>query len=622
VCGILGAATATAELPTDAVASGLAGLRHRGPEAQAHRVLRSASAACVLGHTRLRIIDLSEQADQPLSNEDGTVWVSFNGELYNFPELRAELEAAGHQFASATDTEVLVHLYEDFDGAPDLMLPRLRGMFAFALFDTSRGRLLLARDRLGIKPMYVVALAQGGIGFSSEAMALARSGLAACAPDSGSLIGYLLWGSVQGSATAFAGIREIPPGSYLVWEAGGRRTVRWWRPAFAPARIDHSGAKGAGYAVEALRDALEDAVPLHLVADREVGVFLSSGVDSGVVARMAVRAGPVRSLTVTFPDSGGDEGDASAALASDLGLRHEAVPVTGAEMRGSLDDAVHAMDQPTADGVNTWVVSRAARDAGLVVALSGVGGDELFGGYPSFHQVPLVERAAGILHLTPWLGRRATARAVAGRWPGGRASRTLTARPGIGAAYRAVRGLFDLGDLEHLGVLPWMGEHGILRRFTPGDPPDGDTADRVASLELSRYLRNQLLRDTDQMSMAHSLEVRVPLLDDRVVEVALATPASVRNRPQKAFLRRAAGATDPVRPKLGFTLPFEAWMRGPLREAVREGMLSEELPLGWLIAASGRAELWRAFEERRVHWSRPWAIAALRRWASLHELRW
>ena len=616
MCGVLGAATAAGELPTDAVASGLAGLRHRGPEAQAHRVLRSAGAACVLGHTRLRIIDLSEQADQPLSNEDGTVWVSFNGELYNFPELRAELEAAGHRFATATDTEVLVHLYEDCDGGPDRMLPRLRGMFAFALFDTTRGRLLLARDRLGIKPMYVATLARGGIAFGSEAMALARSGLAACAPDSGSLIGYLLWGSVQGPATVFAGIREIPPGSYLVWESGGERTVRWWSPAFSPARTD------AAEAEEALREALEDALPRHLVADREVGLFLSSGVDSGAVARMAAHAGAVRSLTVTFPDGGADEGAASAALASELGLRHEAVPATGAEMRGSLDDAVRAMDQPTSDGVNTWVVSRAAREAGLVVALSGVGGDELFGGYPSFRQVPLVDRAAGILHLAPWLGRRVAARALAGRWPGGRATRTMSARPGIGAAYRAVRGLFDLGDLERLGVLPWIGEHDILRRFNPSDPPDGDPADRVASLELSGYLRNQLLRDTDQMSMAHSLEVRVPLLDDRVVEVALATPASVRNRPQKAFLRRAAGATDPVHPKLGFTLPFDAWMRGPLCEAVREGLLSDELPLSWLIAASGRAGLWRAFEERRVHWSRPWAIAALRRWTAVHDLRW
>jgi asparagine synthase (glutamine-hydrolysing) len=622
VCGILGAATSTGELPVGAVASGLGELRHRGPEAQAHRVLRSVGAACVLGHTRLRIIDLSEQADQPLPNEDGTVWVSFNGELYDFPELRAELEAAGHRFTSASDTEVLVHLYEACDGDPDRMLPRLRGMLAFALFDTARGRLLLARDRLGIKPMYAAALPRGGIAFGSEAMVLARTCLAACAPDSGALIGYLLWGSVQGPETAFAGVREVPPGSYLLWEAGCERTVRWWHPAFAPAKTDEEGADRGRRAVHALRDALEDAVPRHLVTDREVGMFLSGGVDSGAVARTAARAGAVRSLTVTFPDRGIDEGAASATLASELGLRHEVVPVTGAEMRNCLDDVVRAMDQPTSDGVNTWVVSRAAREAGLVVALSGVGGDELFGGYPSFRQVPQVERAVRILHLAPWFGRRAAGAAAAGRWPGGRAARTLTARPGIGAAYRAVRGLFALGDIERLGVLPWIGEHDLVRRFNPSDPPEGYPADRVALLEYTRYLRNQLLRDTDQMSMAHSIEVRVPLLDDRVVEVALATPASVRNSPHKAFLRSAIGTAGPVGPKLGFTLPFDAWMRGPLREPAREAMLSEELPLGWLITARGRAELWRAFEERRVHWSRPWAIVALRRWTAAHELRW
>jgi asparagine synthase (glutamine-hydrolysing) len=622
VCGILGAATATSELPVDAVASGLGWLRHRGPEAKAHRVIRSTDTACVLGHTRLRIIDLSEQADQPLSNEDGTVWVSFNGELYDFPELRAELELAGHRFATATDTEVLVHLYEECDGDPDRMLPRLRGMFAFALFDTVRGRLLLGRDRLGIKPMYATALPGDGIAFGSEAMVLARSGLTGCAPDSDSLIGYLLWGSIQGPATALAGVREVPAGSYLLWEASGERTVRFWRPVFAPSATDDPGAYGAHRAVEALRDALEDAVPRHLVTDREVGLFLSSGVDSGAVARMAARAGAVRSLTVTFPDDGSDEGVASAKLADELGLRHEAVPVTGAEVSARLDDIALAMDQPTADGVNTWLVSRAARDVGLVVALSGVGGDELFGGYPSFHQVPQVERAAGILHLTPWVARRAAADAAAGLWPGGRATRTLTAQPGIGPAYRAVRGLFGLGDLERLGVLPWIGEHDLSRRFDPPDPPSGDQADQVAFLELTRYLHNQLLRDTDQMSMAHSLEVRVPLLDDRVVEVALATPSGVRNRPHKALLRRAVGAPGSVGPKLGFTLPFDTWMPGSLREPVREALLSEELPLGWLIGARGRAALWGAFEERRVHWSRPWAIAALRRWAAVHELRW
>jgi asparagine synthase (glutamine-hydrolysing) len=576
----------------------------------------------VLGHTRLRIIDLSEQADQPLCNEDDTVWVSFNGELYNFPELRAELEVTGHRFATATDTEVLVHLYEECDGDPDQLLPRLRGMFAFALFDTVRGRLLLGRDRLGIKPMYVAALPGGGIAFASEARVLAGSGLASCAPDSGSLIGYLLWGCVQGPDTAFAGIHELPAGSYTLWEAGGERIVPWWQPAFGGVYVRDVRAGDARHTVDALHDVLEDAVRRHLITDREVGLFLSSGVDSGSVARVAARTGAVRSLTVTFPDDGTDEGAASASLAAELGLRHEAVPVTGAELSAQLDDLTRAMDQPTVDGVNTWLVSRAARDVGLVVALSGVGGDELFGGYPSFRHIPQVEGAAGLLDLLPWSARRAAADALAARFPGGRATRTLTARRGVGAAYRAVRGLFGLADLERLGVLPWIGEHDLIRRFDPPDPPRGDEADRVALLELTRYLRNQLLRDTDQMSMVHSLEVRLPLLDDQVVEVALTTPSGVRNRPQKALLRRAVGALGPVGPKLGFTLPFDTWMRGPLRAPVREALLSEELPLGWLIGARGRAALWGAFEERRVHWSRPWAIAALRRWAAVHDLRW
>ena len=235
MCGILGTAAPAAEASTELVAAGLVGLRHRGPEAARSVTFRTGDRACVLGHTRLRIIDLTEEADQPIANEDGTVQVVFNGELYKFPELRAELEAAGHRFASDTDTEVLVHLYEHVDGDPERLLARLRGMFAFALWDARRGRLLLARDRLGIKPMYHAALPGGGVAFASEALALARSGLIVAGPDTVSLVGYLLWGSVQGPRTdrwpAFGSSRR---GRTSGGTIGAREVVPWWRPAFHP----------------------------------------------------------------------------------------------------------------------------------------------------------------------------------------------------------------------------------------------------------------------------------------------------------------------------------------------------------------------------------------------------
>ncbi len=346
MCGILGTASGDPDLSDDLVAAGLKHLAHRGPEAARQVLLRTGDRACILGHTRLRIIDVREEADQPIQNEDGSVQVVFNGELYNFVELRAELVAVGHRFSSETDTEVLVHLYEEADGDVATMLSRLRGMFAFALWDAARGRLVLARDRLGIKPLYHASLPHGGVAFASEAMALVSSGLVDAGPDTASLVGYLLWGSVQGPRTILGGVQELPPGSYLTWDERGEQVVRWWQPTF-------DGTLGERDALDQLRSTLEDAVRRHLIADREIGLFLSGGVDSGAIATLAAKAGAVRSLTVTFPDAGHDEGGLAGATAASLGFQHDAVPVTGADIASALPTIAGAMDQPTGDGVNS-----------------------------------------------------------------------------------------------------------------------------------------------------------------------------------------------------------------------------------------------------------------------------
>jgi asparagine synthase (glutamine-hydrolysing) len=294
--------------------------------------------------------------------------------------------------------------------------------------------------------------------------------------------------------------------------------------------------------------------------------------------------------------------------------------VSGADVAAALTDIAAAMDQPTGDGVNSWLVSRAAHEAGLVVALSGVGGDELFGGYPSFRLVPRVAAITDALRIGPIALRRRVAGAVATRRPGSPGSRVLMASPGFGGAYLAVRCLFGARDLDRLGALRWIGEHDTARS-SPRPADDDRPGDAVALLEIDRYLLNQLLRDTDVMSMAHSLEVRVPLLDDRVVAAALATPSSIRNRPGKALLQEAVGLRQEG-PKRGFTLPFDRWMRGPLHEPMRELVLSTDLPLPWLMTPRGRRDLWAAFEGGRVHWSRPWAVGMLRLWAEQHDLRW
>jgi len=350
---------------------------------------------------------------------------------------------------------------------------------------------------------------------------------------------------------------------------------------------------------------LRESVRRHLVADRPVGVFLSGGVDSTAIVASAAGEGSVRTFTVSFPDVPGDESGAAAAVAARYSTQHSTVPVTGAEVAEALPELISAMDRPTADGVNTWIVSKAARQDGLVVALSGVGGDELFGGYPSFEQVPRLARLrVGVVPEA----LRSTVAARVGRYsPGGRTGRIIDASGGYIAAYAAVRGHFSTSELRAAG-LP-----GKFASRIRGDRNDLPAGDRVTLLELTNYMDEQLLVDTDQMSMAHSLEVRVPLLDDLLVRVVLGLPASVRLRGGKALLAEAAGI--PMAPKRPFALPFETWLRGPLRAHVREGLLSSTLPLSREIPAPFRRRLWDTFEAGRTHWSRPWSVVVLRLWA-------
>jgi asparagine synthase (glutamine-hydrolysing) len=602
MCGIVGVAGPSiddADLP--AIERALDTLDHRGPDARSMRRVEGRTTASVLGHTRLRIIDLSSDADQPMPNEDETVWLLYNGELYDEPRLRRSLEERGHRFRSRSDTEVLVHLYEEHADDPIAMLPRLRGMFAFAIVDTTRDRVFIARDRLGIKPVYWIER-HGGIAWASEVAALAAAGCAARRIEREDIADFLFWGHTAGATTMASGVHEMPPGHALVFEDGHVDVRRWFEPAPAP-----DGLVGED-AVRLVRATLRDVVRRHLVADRPAGVFLSGGVDSTAVVASAVGDGEVRTFTVAFPDAPDDESAQAAEIAARYGATHEQVPVTGPDVASVVSDVVESMDRPTADGVNSWLVSRAARQGGLVVALSGLGGDELFGGYPSFKQVPRLTHAAGWLGPVGW--RQGLAAQAAQRSPGGRAARVLDAVPGYEGAYAAVRGQFSAVELRSWGMV------GRFDRAVRGDGRSAAPGDRVMLLEMANYMPEQLLLDTDQMSMAHSLEVRVPLLDDVLVRVALALPAAVRLRAGKALLAEAANVR--LARKRPFALPFDPWLRGPLRAFLREGLLSSSLPMADEIPEAFRRELLAAFDERRTHWSRPWSVAVLRTWAALH----
>lgn len=576
----------------------VAALRHRGPDSDGCTTSGNTS----LGMRRLRVLDLSPSGDQPMRGHREDVVLVYNGELYNHVELRRELEQHGHMFRSQTDTEVVVRGYEQW--GDDVVL-RLRGMFAFAVWDGRRGRLLLARDRLGIKPLYVRDEPDGGLRFASEAHALGSTG----AIDRVAVASFLRLGWVGRGATIQEGIREVPPGHLLVHEDGRSQLRCYWTPTWRDAPAD----------VEALRDALRDSVARHLIADVPVGVFLSAGLDSTAVASIAAEHdAQLRTYTVAF-DGGRDEAQPARCFATSIGAHHDVVRLSASTFTEGMPQLVAAMDQPTVDGANSWAISRAVRDAGVTVALSGLGGDELFSGYSTFRRAPQIAQ----------LGQRAPRAALefADRTAGrtrrlryGRVRRSTEAagRGGLPTAYAGVRGLLPWAELSRL----WPGGSDVLDRLDDEALLHTHHPESVAALEVDNYLRYQLLRDTDVMSMAHSLEVRVPLLDDRVVEAALALRPTPEGLSGKALLAAAAGpavAAAAARPKATFTLPFDRWMRAGLRTWTTSSLDSlAASPLGFSPDALSSAN--RAFDAGHLHWRPLYALAVLGAWLEQRAL--
>jgi asparagine synthase (glutamine-hydrolysing) len=525
-----------------------------------------------LGHRRLTIIDLSERGAQPMVSADGKLAVTFNGEIYNYRQLRASLEAKGCRFRTQTDTEVLLHLYAEKGEA---MVHDLRGMFAFGLWDAEKGALLLARDPYGIKPLYY---ADDGwtVRFASQVKALLAGGKVSRDPEPAGWVGYCLFGSVPEPFTTYQEIRALPAGS-TVWvnRIGAHQTKQYFSIAetYCRAEATRSPANEQNQELD-VRQALVDSVRHHLVADVPVGAFLSSGIDSGALVGLMRDAGQrdIQTVTVAFEEFRGrseDEAPLAAEIASRYGTRHTTRIVTEQEFRNDLPKILEAMDQPTIDGLNTWFVSKAARELGLKVAISGLGGDELFGGYSSFRDVPLCVRAMAIPGRIPGLGDLARVLITRGFALNPKAAGLLKYGGSYAGAYFLRRGLFMPWELQaligadtaRLGLRRLKPIHhieGLLR------PRPGSSFCRIAALESSLYMRNQLLRDTDWASMAHSLEVRVPLVDSTLLNQFARITA--RNGSQSKRLL-AASPRVPLppkvieRPKTGFTTPIQSWLQ-------------------------------------------------------------
>jgi asparagine synthase (glutamine-hydrolysing) len=576
MCGICGIVSSNGAPDLEAVARMRARLAHRGPDDDGlfHR------GPVALAARRLSIIDLAH-GHQPIANEDGSVVVVQNGEIYNYRELKRELEGSGHRFATDCDTEVLVHLYEEHGEG---FVERLRGMFAVALWDAREERLLLARDRFGIKPLYY-RFVNGDLSFASELKAMLEQPGFSRAIDPQGMSAYLAFNSIPAPLTIFAEVRKLQPGFLLTWRDGAIEQTRYARPRPVPA--DRVRKEPADELAAELREVLRDSIRAHLVADVPVGVLLSGGVDSGGITALAAAesADPVRTFSIGFEESGYDELSRARLVAERFGTDHHEL-ILRPDAVDLLPKLVESFDEPFGDSsaLPTYLVSELA--AGEVkVALSGEGGDELFGGYYTY--------VADL--LAPRVGRLATlASPLIGALPSSdaRVGFDYKAKRFVGAASNPDPLLRHLGwkeifSTENRHALSGEGDSGWdpidLYRERYAETADAEPLARMQDVDLGIYLVDDLLVKTDRLSMAHSLELRVPFLDPRVAEFALAlpTPLKVRGFAKKRLLRRALAPLLPreiVRGrKQGFSIPLAAWLRGPLEPFAREVLAAANL---------------------------------------------
>jgi asparagine synthase (glutamine-hydrolysing) len=581
MCGIAGFC-GERPLPRSLLAAMNATIRHRGPDDEgvwiagpaARGGWANASGEVGLAQQRLSIIDLSPAGHGPMPNDDESLWITYNGEVYNFKEIRRELEAAGFRFRSQTDTEVVLKAYEKW-GVD--CLERLAGMFAFAIWDARARRLFLARDRLGKKPLYYAEYA-GRFAFASELKALAADPDLPAEIDSEALALYLRWGYVPSPRSIFRAVRKLPPAHYAVWESGRLAVRRYWDPIAIALSAPYRG--GDAEAEEQLESLLAEAVRGRMISDVPLGAFLSGGIDSSLVVALMQEqsARPVQSFTIRFENPEYNEADHAAAVARHLGTEHHEETCSGREMLDAIEKVPEIFDEPFADSssVPTYLVSRMTRRH-VTVALSGDGGDELFFGYPRYAAYDMTSW----LLASPRVVRGATAMAV-GLVPRRRFRRAASilrqSDPDLYARFVTYFRPDEVAELTGSPAADYPSYREGRRLLEPlplsGRPP---------VLDLVTYLPEDILTKVDRASMAVSLETRNPLLDHRVVEFALRLPLKMkwRGRVSKWLLRRVLYRKVPRtlidRPKMGFGVPLGDWFAGPLRGPMTDRLRSHRL---------------------------------------------
>jgi asparagine synthase (glutamine-hydrolysing) len=584
-------------------------LKHRGPDDAGIYISTDKQAA--LAHTRLSILDLSAAGHQPMSTTDNRYHITFNGEIYNFQELRENLISQGEKFHSQTDTEVILKLYQRIGSD---CVQHLRGMFAFAIWDDLEKTCFLARDHLGIKPLYYYQLGTTLV-FASELRAVLASGLPAINMSLEGLYGYLTTGSVPEPYTLIADIYCLSAGNWLYWQNGNITKKQYWQINFTPEKISPPEAR------EIVRKALLDSIQHHFISDVPVGIFLSGGIDSTTILALATQTqkSQLSTYSITFAESEFNEGELAQKIANHFGAKHTEYQVTSSFAKTILPDFLAAIDQPSIDGFNTFCVSKVAHDHGMKVVLSGLGGDEIFGGYQSFQKVPQMVEWSKKLNILPFL-RTGLGIGLESWGNSPRIKRFgdfLTQTPSFASAYGTFRGIFSHQEacmiINQLSI-----STPILPPLVPsyqGEKPESSSLplargelgwgstpeDEVSFLELSCYMRNQLLRDSDVMSMNWGLELRVPFVDKNLLEAVAPIPSNIRLAQGKKLLTQAiTEIPDWVinRPKKGFSFPFESWMNSEFGDYFDNVHQNLNIPLNIPLKP----------------WYRRWSLAILHHW--------
>lgn len=600
--------------------------RHRGPDDEGIEVLPAGlpGVRLALGQRRLSILDLSPAGHQPMHDPASGLWTVYNGEIYNHLSLRKQL---GGPYRSTCDTETLLMAFGRWGSDA---VQHFRGMFAFAIWDPARRELFLCRDRLGIKPLYYAQLGSDFL-FASELRALLDTNLVPRRLDPDGLNGYLAFGSVQEPSTIIRGVHLLPAGHWLrvsPYEGAGK-PERYWTPPFR----SQDRVLSAGEPEEAIGRLVEEAVQCRLLSDVPLGAFLSGGIDSSAIVAAIARQDhkAIRTFTLHFTEKGYGEGPYAEQLANLYKTQHTTEQVSANDLLAHFDEALDAADQPSTDVVNSYYVCKLARRSGLKVALCGHGGDELFGGYDNFRLIPRVLRLRAVPRMLRGLMGRAVGVAAPNRVATRKAASLFRSRADIHETYALARAMFwdDIRSelLEHPEELKPAAD--VVRDAVSEEELASDPVNQVSQMELIVYLRNTLLRDADVCSMAHGLEVRVPLLDHHLVEYVARLPGRLKVggiAPKRLLVRAMKDSLPPeihTRRKQGFLIPYAIWIRGALKQRFDDVLHQGDLARAVGLRPSRVVGVWQQYLEgyRGINMQHPLALYVLLRWCQRHGVR-